>query len=109
MAPLARLGKQITEVTAALRRVGAPYALIGGLALASHRVIRATQEVDLLTDIEKADEIEAELIKLGYHRLHRSTDAGNDSRGDERVDLLYAQRPIARRLLTGASAGGMLL
>jgi hypothetical protein len=103
MAPLSRLGKQIAEVTAALQRVGTPYALIGGLALASHHVIRATQDIDLLTDIEKADEIEAELIRLGYHRLHRSADAGNYARGDERVDLLYAHRPIARRLLAGAA------
>jgi hypothetical protein len=40
MAPLSRLGRQIAEVTTALQRVGAPYALIGGLALASHHVIR---------------------------------------------------------------------
>jgi hypothetical protein len=100
--PLSRLGKQIAEVTAALQRVGARYALIGGLALASHRVIRATQDVDLLTEIEKADDIEAELIKLGYRRLHRSDDAGNYARNDERVDLLYAHRPIARRLLAQA-------
>jgi predicted nucleotidyltransferase len=102
MAPLSRLGKQIAEVTAALQRIGAQYALIGGLALASHHVVRATQDVDLLTDDEKADAIEAELIRLGYHCLHRSTDAGNYSRGDERVDLLSAHRPIARRLLAGA-------
>jgi hypothetical protein len=102
VAPLSRLGKQIAEVTNALQRVGARYALIGGLALASHHVIRATQDVDLLTDIEKADEIEAELVKLGYQRLYRSADAGNYSRGDERVDLLYAHRPIARRLLAQA-------
>lgn len=102
MAPLSRLGQQIAELTAALQRVGARYALIGGLALASHHVIRATQDIDLLTDIEKADEIELELIKLGYQRLHRSADAANYSRGDERVDLLYAHRPIARRLLAAA-------
>ncbi|HEY6453956.1 MAG TPA: hypothetical protein VIY90_01610 [Steroidobacteraceae bacterium] len=102
MAPLSRLGKQIAEVTAALQRIGAQYALIGGLALASHHVVRATQDVDLLTDDEKADAIEAELLRLGYHCLHRSVDAGNYSRGDERVDLLYAHRPIARRLLAGA-------
>lgn len=47
----------------------ARYVLIGELALASHpriashNVIRATPDVDLLTDLEKADEIEAELIK----------------------------------------------
>lgn len=103
MVAISRLGKQITEVTAALESVGARYALIGGLALASHNVIRATQDVDLLTDLEKADEIEAELVKLGYRCLHRGVDAGNYVRGDERVDLLYAHRPIARRLLAGAA------
>ncbi len=102
MPPISRLGKQIAEATAALKRAGARYALIGGLALASHRVIRATQDVDLLTEIEKADEIEAELLILGYQRRHRSEDAANYSRGDERVDLLYAHRPIARRLLAAA-------
>ncbi len=102
MTPLSRLGKQIAEVTEALRRVGAPYALIGGLALAPYNVIRATQDVDLLVDGEKTDEIDAELVRLGYRCLHRSTDAGNYLRGDERIDLLYAHRPIARRLLAAA-------
>lgn len=102
MTPISRLGRQIAEVTAALRRVGAPYALIGGLALAPYNVIRATQDVDLLADLEKADEIDGELIKLGYRCLHRSSEAGNYLRGDERVDLLYAHRPIARRLLAEA-------
>jgi hypothetical protein len=103
MIALSRLGKQIAEVTAALDRIGARYALIGGLALASHNVIRATQDVDLLTDADKADAIDGELTNLGYRCLHRTVDAGNYSRGDERVDLLYASRPIALRLLAGAA------
>jgi len=103
VAAISRLGRQITEVTAALERVGARYALIGGLALASYNVIRATQDVDLLTDLDKADEIEAELVRLGYTCVHRSVDAGNYMRGDERVDLLYAHRPIARGLLERAT------
>lgn len=102
MAPISRLGRQIAEVTAALNARGVQFALIGGLALASHRVVRATQDVDLLADAERAGEIDAELARLGYHCLHRSTDAGNYARGDERVDLLYASRPIARRLLANA-------
>ena len=81
---------------------GVQFALIGGLALASHRVVRATQDVDLLADAERAGEIDAELARLGYRCLHRSTDAGNYARGDERVDLLYASRAIARRLLANA-------
>ena len=99
MPPASRLGKQIAEVAAALNAAGVRYALIGGLALASHKVIRATQDVDLLADADKTDEIESELLKLGYRCLHRSADAANYVRGDERLDFLYAHRPIARRLL----------
>jgi hypothetical protein len=40
--------------------VDARFALIGGLALASHKVIRATQDIDLLTDAEKAEDIDRE-------------------------------------------------
>jgi hypothetical protein len=103
MIPVSRLGRQIAQVTAVLREVGAPFALIGGLALASHNVVRATQDIDLLVDLENADEIDAALIKIGYGCLHRSVDAGNYARGDERVDFLYASRPIARRLLASAA------
>jgi predicted nucleotidyltransferase len=100
--PISRLGNQIAEAVAALNAIRARFALIGGLALASHKVVRATQDVDLLVEAEKAGEIDAELIRLGYRCLHRSADAGNYARGDERLDLLYASRPIARRLLAAA-------
>jgi hypothetical protein len=66
-------------------------------------VIRATQDIDLLTDSEKAVDIERELIALGYHCLHRSADAGNYLRCDERVDFIYASRPAARGLLINAT------
>jgi hypothetical protein len=102
MPPSSRLGKQIAEVIVALARIKTPFALIGGLALASHKVVRATQDVDLLVDFDDADTIQDELVSLGYRCIHRSADAGNYVRGDERVDLLYASRPIARRLLAGA-------
>ncbi len=103
MVTYSRLGQQIGELTATLKRMDAEFALIGGLALASHKVIRATQDIDLLVDIDRAGDIEAELLKLGYHCLHRSADAGNYQRGGERVDFIYASRPIARRLLAGAT------
>lgn len=101
--PLSRLGQQIAEAAAALRGLDARFALIGGLALASHRVARATQDVDLLVEAERGDDIHAELLRLGYRCLHRSEDAANYLRGTERLDLLYATRPIARRLLASAS------
>jgi hypothetical protein len=82
--------------------MGAQFALIGGLAPASHKVIRATQDVDLLTDVDIADQIDAAFTKLGYRCAHRSSEAANYLRGDERLDFLFASRPIARRLLTDA-------
>lgn len=102
MAMLSRLGKQIQEVVATLNKAGARFALIGGLAMAQHKVVRATQDIDLLTDDHLADAVDNALKGLGYRCLHRSADAANYLRGDERVDLLYASRPIARQLLEAA-------
>jgi hypothetical protein len=104
VAAASRLGRQLEEVIASLSKVDARFALIGRLALASHKVIRATQDIDLLTDAEKAEDIDRELVALGYQCLHRSPDAGNYLRGDERVDFIYASRPAARGLLSNATA-----
>jgi predicted nucleotidyltransferase len=97
-----RLGKQLEEVIATLNSMGARFALIGGLALAPHKVIRATQDVDLLIDAELANAVDQALTTLGYKCLHRSADAANYLRGDQRVDFLYAHRPIAREMLHAA-------
>lgn len=101
--PKSRLGSQLAEATSALQAAGIEFALIGGLALAPHNVVRATQDVDLLVDRNQADAIEKLLVDLGYERLHRSDDAANYQRGSERLDLLYAHRPIALRLLAQAA------
>jgi hypothetical protein len=98
-----KLAQQIAEVVGALHAVGVRFALIGGLALASHNVVRATQDIDLLVDSRDADQVDRLLAKLGYQCLQRSADAANHLRGDERVDLLYASRTIARRLLGSAA------
>lgn len=102
MTAASRLGRQITEVLAALERADAQAALIGGLALAAHGVVRATQDVDLLADASRADDLDRELTKLGYRCAHRSAEAANYLRGDERLDLLFASRPTARSLLDAA-------
>ena len=97
-----RLGKQLEEAIATLDKVGAKFALIGGLALAPHRVVRATQDVDFLIDADIANSVDQALTDLGYRCLHRSTDAANYLRGDQRLDFLYAHRPAARHLLQAA-------
>jgi len=97
-----RLGQQLEEVIATLDKVGARFALIGGLALAPHKVVRATQDVDLLIDADLANAVDQALTALGYGCLHRSADAANYLRSDQRLDFLYAHRPAARQLLQAA-------
>jgi Uncharacterised nucleotidyltransferase len=99
---MSRLLDQLCQAIEHFERRGIACALIGGLALAAHKVIRATQDVDLLVDADSADAADATLIELGYVATHRSADAANYMRADERLDLLYASRPIARHLLNDA-------
>jgi hypothetical protein len=99
---VSRLVDQITEAVGAFAALRTPPALIGGLALAAHNVVRATRDVDFLADAGDADRLHDLLLDLGYACIHRSQDAANYVRGDEGLDLLYAHRPEARRLLASA-------
>jgi hypothetical protein len=99
---MSRLVDQIREAVTAFAGLKTPPALIGGLALAAHNVVRATRDVDFLADGEDGDRLHALLLALGYRCIHRSEDAANYLRDDEGLDLLYAHRPEARRLLVDA-------
>lgn len=99
---MASLLDQIRESLAVFARLRTPPALIGGLALAAHDVVRATRDVDFLVDAGDAERLHGLLLGLGYRCIHRSDDAANYLRGDEGLDLLYAHRPIAQRLLAAA-------
>ena len=101
---MTRLVDQIREALVVFAGCDAEPALIGGLALAAHNVVRATQDVDFLADSADADRLHEALLQLGYRCVHRSDDAANYLRGDEGLDLLYARRPVARRLLAEAQA-----
>jgi predicted nucleotidyltransferase len=102
--PLSRLGQQIAQAVAALHGADVRFALIGGLALAWHHVVRGTRDIDLLLEEEDAGRADGALVGLGYERVFRSDDVATYARGDERIDVLYARRPAARRLLAQAGA-----
>ena len=96
------LAEQIREALSMFARNDTEPALIGGLAVVAHQVVRATQDVDFLLEAEAADRIHTALLDLGYQCLYRSEDAANYLRAAEGLDLLYAHRPLARRLLAQA-------
>jgi len=99
---MSKLAEQIKQAVAAFTGCKTPPALIGGVALAAHEVIRATRDVDFLADGADADYIHEALTQLGYRCLHRSEDAANYRRDDEGLDLIYAHRLQSRRLLAAA-------
>ena len=99
---MSRLADQIQQVLPVFSELETPPALIGGLALAAHKVIRATRDVDFLVAAVDADRVHGLLLTLGYRCVHRSADAANYVRGDEGFDLLYAHRPVAADLLRRA-------
>ena len=99
---MASLLDQIKESLALFAALRSTPALIGGLALAAHNVVRATRDVDFLVDADDAEHLHGLLLGLGYQCIHRTGDAANYLRGEEGLDLLYAHRPIARRLLAEA-------
>jgi hypothetical protein len=99
---MSRLVLQFSRASDALRSANLDFALIGGLALASQRVVRATQDIDLIVDLDAAEAVDERLRRRGYHCAHRSRDAANYRRGDNGLDRIYASRPIARRLLAEA-------
>lgn len=97
------LADQIHEALTMFARSGTEPALIGGLAVAAHQVVRATKDVDFLVAAEAAEKVHDALLNLGYQCLYRSENAANYVRGTEGLDLLYAHRPLARRLLAQAT------
>ena len=99
---MANLSDQIREALVMFARSGTQHALIGGLAVVAHQVVRATQDVDFLVEAEAADKVHDALLDLGYQSIYRSENAANYVRATEGLDLLFAHRPLARRLLAQA-------
>jgi hypothetical protein len=99
---VSNLIEQVKQAVTAFAGCKTPPALIGGVALAAHEVVRATRDVDFLVDADDADHIHETLTKLGYQCRYRSEDAANYVRDDEGLDLIYARRPKSRQLLAGS-------
>ena len=100
---MANLADQIREALSMFARSGTKPALIGGLAVVAHQVVRATKGVDFLVEAEATGTVHDALLELGYHCIYRSEEAANYVRATEGLDLLFAHRPLARRLLAQAS------
>jgi hypothetical protein len=96
----------LTEIHAALREARIEHALIGGLALAAHGAARATIDLDLLAEGERADDVDSLLRERGFEPLYRSEHVANYASRDPvrgRVDFLFARRAYGRAMLARAT------
>ncbi len=101
----------LLEIHGALAEAEIQHALIGGLALAAHGAARATIDLDLLADGDRADDVDRILRDKGYERLLRNEFVGNylgptPERG--RVDFLFAKQARGRAILARAAARTIL-
>lgn len=90
-----------------------PYALVGAHALHAYGVVRATVDLDLLTELRVQDRLVSFLESLGYETLHRSAGYSNHFHPESawgRVDFVYVDERTSRALFAGsrnvASLGG---
>ena len=81
------------------------YAIIGGLALQSAGVARATSDIDMLVLIDDKEKVKETLKNIGYELKHESTDVLNffsTGQYPGRVDFLIAHRKYGRSMLERA-------
>ena len=94
------LVEQIREALSMFARNDTKPALIGGLAVVAHQVVRATKDVDFLVEAEAADRVHDALLDLGYQCLYRSEDAANYVRATEGLDFaLFDKLELLHELL----------
>lgn len=96
------LRRVLIEIHQALVGARIEHALIGGLALAAHGAPRATVDLDLLAEAERADDVDRLMRARGYTCLHRSAHVANYASADPasgRVDFLFATQAHGRAML----------
>jgi hypothetical protein len=97
--------KALRIVASGLEDVEAPWAVIGGLALAVHGAGRFTRDLDIVTEYRVQDHLISHLETLGYGTLHRSRGYSNHVHSDAekgRIDVVYVEGETARILFSEA-------
>jgi hypothetical protein len=77
------------------------YGVIGGVALGSYGMVRATVDLDLIIDASSQDEVIRYLESRGYRTLHRSSGYSNHQHPEPEkggVDVVYVGGETSRRV-----------
>ena len=106
-----RLQTMLVELESSLSRAGVRHAIAGGIAMAAHGRVRATEDIDVLVDAVQSEALDAALRSLGYAprpsgvatRYVRSPLAALPDLV-EWIDVLLARRETGRALIARAQA-----
>lgn len=95
------LGRELATIAGFLRARGIRHAVVGGVALAGYGLARSTQDLDLVVDGDRQDEIVDWMESEGFATLHRSPGFSNHAHGSAergRVDFVYVRNATRERL-----------
>jgi len=91
-----------------LADVGVPHALIGGFAMAALGHPRATNDVDYLVHGDYRLHVVDRFLGEGFTLFHESVETLQLT-GEYPLDILFANRPASRDMLTRAARGSRFL
>ncbi|MCB0367733.1 MAG: hypothetical protein H6624_09470 [Bdellovibrionaceae bacterium] len=91
----------LTRASGALDKNSIRYALIGGFALAAHRIVRATVDIDLLVDGTDKALVKSSLEQAGFRVDCETTEVLHLS-GPGQLDILFANRHHSQQMLARA-------
>lgn len=80
--------KTMRRLTARLRELGIPHAVVGGMAMFAHGFRRFTEDVDLVVTRESMNRIKQELEGLGYTSPARTSTKLRDVQTGVRIEFL---------------------
>ncbi len=87
-----------------LNALGVRHAVIGGVAVSAHGVVRATEDIDFLIDAASEEKVRGLMKRLGFETLQRTEDVSNYLLGELRVDFLHAHRTYTATMLDRATS-----
>ena len=104
--PIQDRSTEFARLVEALRAVGIPFLLVGGLALSAHHYERTTQDVDLFCPKALFARFDAVMKSLGYESVHEPTELNvrYSQRGLAIVDFIFADEITFSQMEASARA-----
>jgi predicted nucleotidyltransferase len=108
--PAPRFEQALARAASIFEERGIPYAVIGGLAVSVWGAPRSTEDIDLLAQVARSDELDRALLDAGFAADWRRGGPDDpiplllrlETASGPTIDVLCATRPWEREILTRA-------